>query len=87
MCCEYSRILECGGPVAHIEHWYGTVRLWCEKHTPWSGHYENHDNACADLMQQFHVRRDELLMQGIAVPEWRAGALVSPLTRAESRAL
>jgi len=40
--CHVSTAMDCDEPVTHAESYYGVDRGWCEKHTPWSGHYEEH---------------------------------------------
>lgn len=46
MICE-----ECGVPATHAETFYERVRYWCERHTPWSGHFEYCGDGCARLLR------------------------------------
>lgn len=45
----------CAHPVTHGEHWHLTARFWCERHTPWSGHYEHCPESCAQVLRQYGV--------------------------------
>lgn len=45
----------CAYPVTHGEHWHLTARFWCERHTPWSGHYEHCPESCTQVLRQYGV--------------------------------
>ena len=40
---------ECGALPDHAEHWYGSIRYWCDKCVPMSGHYEHCPDPCEKL--------------------------------------
>ena len=40
----------CGAPAVHADSFHGSIRMWCEKCTPWSGHYEDCPVPCDELM-------------------------------------
>jgi len=42
----------CRTAVTHAESYNRRMRYWCEKHTPWSGHYEYCPDPCSRLMQE-----------------------------------
>lgn|SRR3990167_4267694 len=58
----------CGKLADHAEHWYASVRAWCETHTPWSGHFEWCPGECQKLIPKeapakpspFVVKPDDL---------------------------
>lgn len=62
---------DCRAPITHAEFFYDTIRAFCEEHTPWSGHYEDHGledadgrNACARALFALEQREAAALQPG-----------------------
>lgn len=45
---------DCGALAQHVEGWNNILgfRAWCEKHTPWSGHYEHCPEPCRTRLER-----------------------------------
>ena len=46
-------VSSCDEPVNHADHFHNApLRGWCDRHTPWSGHFNDCPDPCRDLVRE-----------------------------------
>jgi len=46
---------QCKAPATHADRYHKRLRLWCEYHTPWSGHWEDCPVPCRRILLETKV--------------------------------